>query len=140
MFENTAIPPDTVPTIGVTSLSPNPSPSRSMSKRRLEPKGLPPTPLKSKDIEVKAIGRRKGEVEGVLIETTLVKFNNIDTVTLYVSAKNQTEYYQYIIDLKPKRVLFNPGTENASLEQLLRNANIYVERACTLVLLGLNTY
>ena len=96
--------------------------------------------LKSKDIEVKAIGRRKGEVEGVLIETTLVKFNNIDTVTLYVSAKNQTQYYQYIIDLKPKRVLFNPGTENASFEQLLRNENINVERACTLVMLGLNTY
>lgn len=66
--------------------------------------------LKAKGVEIQAIARRKGEVEGITIGTELLNFKNIYTVTLYVNAKKQLEYYNYIIDLKPKRILFNPGT------------------------------
>ena len=96
--------------------------------------------LIAKGVEIKAIGRKKGKVEGVTIETELLEFENIDTVTLYVSAKNQLEYYNYIISLKPKRILFNPGTENPFFEQMLQGNNIAFERACTLVMLSLDAY
>lgn len=96
--------------------------------------------LIEKGIEIRAIGKRKGKVENVVIETELLNFKNINTVTLYVSAKNQPEYYQYIINLKPKRVLFNPGTENPLFEQMLQGNNIAFERACTLVLLSIGAY
>ncbi len=96
--------------------------------------------LTSIGVEVKALGRKKGTVEGVLIETNLIEFEDIHTITLYLSAKNQEEYYNYIIALKPQRVLFNPGTENLFLEQLLTENNIAFERACTLVLLSIGEY
>ena len=96
--------------------------------------------LKSIDIEVKAIGRRKGIVEGVTIETKLIEFEDIHTITLYLSAKNQPEFYKYIIGLKPKRILFNPGTENPYFEQLLTKNSIVFERACTLVLISIGAY
>ncbi len=96
--------------------------------------------LLNNGIEVVALGRRKGVVEGVEIEVEKKYYKNIHTVTLYVNAKNQVEFYNYIIDLKPKRVIFNPGTENNFFEQLLTKNNIEVENACTLVLLSLNSY
>ena len=67
-------------------------------------------------------------------------FKDIDTVTLYLNPKRQQEYYDYIISLHPKRVIFNPGTENPEFYELLRNKKIEVEVACTLVLLGTNQY
>jgi predicted CoA-binding protein len=60
----------------------------------------------------------------------------IDTVTLYVNPGIQTNYYDYILKLKPKRVIFNPGTENPEFEEILRQNEISSENACTLVLLG----
>lgn len=92
------------------------------------------------NIEVKAIGRRKGLVNGVPIETEKVYFENIHTVTLYIGAKHQPEYYNYIISLKPKRVIFNPGTINPEFETLLKENDIAFERACTLVLLSIGNY
>ncbi|MGF1532177.1 MAG: CoA-binding protein [Bernardetiaceae bacterium] len=64
----------------------------------------------------------------------------IDTLTLYVGPQNQAFWYDFILDAKPKRVIFNPGTENPELEERLRAANIGVLRACTLVLLTLGQY
>jgi predicted CoA-binding protein len=90
--------------------------------------------------KVKAIGTKEGIVEGVKITTDKEIFTDIDTVTLYVSVKNQADFYNYIIDLKPRRVLFNPGTENSFFEQLLAKNNIAFERSCTLVLLSLGVY
>lgn len=89
---------------------------------------------------VEAIGLKKGTVSGVEILTNQPHFDAIDTVTLYVNPKNQEEYYQYIIELKPKRVIFNPGTENPEFYNLLKENKIEVEVACTLVLLGTNQY
>jgi len=65
---------------------------------------------------------------------------DVDTVTLYLGPSNQKEWYEYIISLKPKRILFNPGTENEELEQIAKNNNIETEQACTLVLLRTNQY
>lgn len=89
---------------------------------------------------VEAVGLKKGIVAGVAISTEKEPFENIDTITLYLNPQRQAEYYDYIISLKPKRVIFNPGTENPEFYELLRKNNIEYEVACTLVLLGTNQY
>lgn len=87
-----------------------------------------------------AIGLRKGEVEGVSIETNLRLFADVHTVTLYLNPKRQEAFYNYIIHLKPKRVIFNPGTENPEFYEVLAKHHIPYEVACTLVLLSTNQY
>lgn len=89
---------------------------------------------------VEAVGLKKGMVAGVDIATEKEDFENIDTVTLYLNPTRQEEYYDYIISLKPKRVIFNPGTENPEFYEILRKNHIETEVACTLVLLGTNQY
>jgi len=96
--------------------------------------------LRSYNHEVKAIGLRAGEVENVTIIKEKLPFKDIDTVTLYLNPKRQEEYYKYIISLKPRRVIFNPGTENMDFVILLQENNIISEIACTLVLLATNQY
>lgn len=86
--------------------------------------------------KVVAIGSRKGNVDGVSFDKELVAFEGVDTVTLYVNSTIQKQYYDYIISLKPRRVVFNPGTENLEFEALLQKNNIETEEACTLVLLN----
>lgn len=90
--------------------------------------------------ETVAIGLRAGAVSGITIDTELKQYNNIDTVTLYLNPKRQVQYYNYIIGLKPKRVIFNPGTENPEFYQLLKAHQINYEQACTLVLLSTHQY
>lgn len=87
-----------------------------------------------------AIGLKKGTVAGVPIETEKVDFEDVDTVTLYLGPPRQEQYYDYIVSLRPKRVIFNPGTENPEFYRLLERENIEVEVACTLVLLSTNNY
>ena len=87
-----------------------------------------------------AIGLRKGNVNGVDIKTEKYPFEDIDTITLYLNAKRQQEYYDYILSLNPERVIFNPGTENPELYDLLRQNGIQFENACTLVMLSSNQY
>ncbi|MAO48063.1 MAG: CoA-binding protein [Aequorivita sp.] len=89
---------------------------------------------------VEAVGLKTGEVAGVTIATEKEHFEDIDTVTLYLNPKRQVEYYDYIVSLKPKRVVFNPGTENPEFYEILKKNNIAFEVACTLVLLGTNQY
>ena len=96
--------------------------------------------LIAKGHEIKAFGLRQGEVNGITIDTELINYQDIDTVTLYLNPKRQEAYYNYIIGLKPKRVIFNPGTENAEFYSLLKENNIDFEVACTLVLLSTNQY
>lgn len=92
------------------------------------------------DITTKAIGLRKGVIEDVTIITEKVQFKNIDTVTLYLNPTRQEEYYQYIIGLAPRRVIFNPGTENMKFMAMLKDNHIESEIACTLVLLATKQY
>ena len=89
---------------------------------------------------VKAIGLRKGEVEDVSIDTELMPYKDIDTVTLYLNPQRQESYYDYIVGLNPRRVVFNPGTENPEFYNLLKQNSIAFEVACTLVLLSTNQY
>lgn len=96
--------------------------------------------LVEKKHPVVAIGQNEGEVAGVKIQTKQIPLKNIDTVTLYLNPVRQRDYYNYIIGLKPKRVIFNPGTENPEFYQLLKANNIETEVACTLVLLSTNQY
>ncbi len=87
-----------------------------------------------------AFGLQNGEVAGVFIDTILKDYNDIDTVTLYMNPKRQAEFYDYIVSLHPKRVIFNPGTENPTFYKILEKNSIKVEVACTLVLLSTNQY
>ena len=90
--------------------------------------------------EVVAIGLRNGEVAGVSFNSEKKIFENVDTVTLYIGPQNQSDYYSYIIGLKPHRVIFNPGTENPEFINQLEKAGIQTEKACTLVLLATGQY
>ena len=89
---------------------------------------------------VVAIGYKKGKVNGVEIITEHPEMHDIDTVTLYLNPTNQKPYYDYILSLKPRRVIFNPGTENDELEDKLRKEGIKAQEACTLVMLGTGQY
>ena len=92
------------------------------------------------NINVMAIGSKTGTIDKVLIEKDFISFNNIHTVTLYLNSVRQRDYYDYIISLNPKRVIFNPGTENEEFYLLLKNESIDYIEACTLVLLSTNQY
>ena len=65
---------------------------------------------------------------------------DVDTLTLYLNPTVQKEYYDYILKINPKRIIFNPGTENIELVNLAKQNGIEVEIACTLVLLSINQY
>ncbi len=92
--------------------------------------------------EVIAIGAQEDKIGDISIQTghPLNNMGDLHTVTLYLNPDRQTEYYDYLIALKPKRIIFNPGTENPFLEKLARENNIETEEACTLVLLSLGAY
>lgn len=98
------------------------------------------TRLRSKGIQVYGIGKKGVEISGIQMIDKEYKLPVIHTVTMYLNANNQKEYYEYLIELNPKRVLFNPGSENTELEQVLNERAIQTERACTLVLLGTGQY
>jgi predicted CoA-binding protein len=89
---------------------------------------------------VLAIGNKKGMIDQTEILIEPMNVNDIDTVTLYLNAGRQLAYYDYILSLKPKRIIFNPGTENDELEQLAAENNIETLEACTLVLLSTGQY
>ena len=96
--------------------------------------------LRKNEHSVVAIGNKSGMVGDVEIQKGQVHFDNIDTVTVYINPTLQRQYYDYILGLHPKRIIFNPGTENDDLRKLANNAGILTEYACTLVLLRLNQY
>lgn len=89
---------------------------------------------------VVAMGKKEDNLDGIKIEKGAAPFDGVDTVTLYLNPMNQKPYYDYIVGLEPKRVVFNPGTENMELYRILRDNNIEVEVACTLVMLSTNQY
>ena len=89
---------------------------------------------------VVALGAKKGTIGNVAIETEKKPFENIDTVTLYINPLRQQEYYNYILSLHPKRIIFNPGAENDELETLAKENGIIAQEACTLVLLSTGQY
>jgi predicted CoA-binding protein len=90
--------------------------------------------------ETVAFGAKEGSVAGVKIMTNFDSFNDIDTITMYMNPTRQKDYYDAIIDLHPRRVIFNPGTENPEFYELLKKEGIAVDIACTLVLLATGQY
>ena len=92
------------------------------------------------EIEVVPMGVKPGFVANLLIVSPLIVQINIHTITLYLGTSKQEPYYDFILKINPKRVLFNPGTENPNLAKLLNEKGILWENACTLVLLSTNQY
>lgn len=84
---------------------------------------------------VVAIGNREGQVSGVSFDKEKHHFSGIDTVTLYLNPQRQKDYYDYIAELKPKRIIFNPGAENDEFKKRAEESGIQAIEACTLVLL-----
>ena len=96
--------------------------------------------LRKYEHEVLAIGLTSGKVDDVEFLTGTPELKDIHTVTVYLNKQNQKHFYSYIISLKPKRIIFNPGTENSELEELAKQNSIVPVRNCTLVMLGNDEY
>jgi uncharacterized protein len=92
------------------------------------------------DHPVVALGKKPGMIGNTTIMTDKKIIEDIDTVTLYLNAENQKPYYDYILALKPIRIIFNPGAENEELEALAKENGIKTMEACTLVLLSTSQY
>ena len=90
--------------------------------------------------EVVPVGNKEGDIMWQKILVGKPKVDNIHTITLYLNPGNQKEYYNYIIELAPKRIIFNPGSENQELIELAMQNNIEVAIACTLIMLNTNKY
>ncbi len=86
------------------------------------------------------VGIKEGEVAGVPIEKPETIHHDIDTITLYVGPANQQSLYNYILATNPKRIIFNPGTENSELRRMANDKGIETEYACTLVMLSIGQY
>lgn len=114
----------------VLGASDNPSRYSYLAIQRLKMYGHP----------VEAIGKRHTWTGDIEIGTEKKQFENIDTVTLYLNPVHQQQYYDYILALKPKRIIFNPGAENEELYELAEQNNILPLEACTLVLLSTGQY
>lgn len=98
--------------------------------------------LRQEDIPVYALGKKEGQVGDVSIFTSLdeLTLQDVHTVSLYINPSHQVEYYDKIIQLKPKRVVFNPGTENPAFAKMLEDNDIEATSSCTLVMLSLANY
>ena len=109
----------------VLGASPNPTRFSYQCVQALAGQGVP----------VIAIGLREGYAGNIPIQRGMPEVTGIHTVTMYIGSQNQPPYYQYILSLKPHRVIFNPGSENAEFELLLLNHKIRVVHSCTLMML-----
>ncbi len=114
----------------VLGASSNPQRYSYLAMHRLNAHGHP----------VLAVGKREAKVSNIEINTGTPPFTNVDTITLYMNPTNQKPYYDYILSLAPRRIIFNPGTENDELADLAKAKGIKVMEACTLVMLSTNQY
>ncbi|MCC7303110.1 MAG: CoA-binding protein [Bacteroidia bacterium] len=86
------------------------------------------------------LGIKNGVISGLTIHTDRPRPEKVDTVSLYISPRHLPEWEDYILSLKPKRLIFNPGTEEAGFREIARKAGIEVLEACTLVMLSVGNY
>lgn len=114
----------------VLGASPNPSRVSHTAIYRLQSNGH----------EVQALGVRPGNIDGIEIQLGRPTLEDIHTITLYLNPQRQTEYYDYILQLKPERLVFNPGTENPELMRLAKDNGIEVSIGCMLVMLATERY
>jgi hypothetical protein len=92
--------------------------------------------LREHNHPVIAIGKRTAQVADITILQEMNPVPDLDTITIYLNKDNQKNYYDFILDQHPSRVIFNPGAENPEFEKILAQHNIQVVEACTLVLLS----
>ena len=112
--------------------------------------GVSPNPLRYSHKAVKRLMEYKIEVHGISkypttvddleVKKELYDIPDLHTIALYLNATNQKEYYDYILSLKPKRIVFNPGTHNEELEELAEKEGIECVRDCVLVMLRSHNY
>ena len=114
----------------VIGASPNPERKSHQAVARLKAAGHP----------VVALGVREGVIAGVSIKLERPADNDFHTISLYLNPKIQAEYYEYILSLNPKRLIFNPGAENNDLYKLAADQGIEAMNACTLVMLSIGNY
>lgn len=114
----------------VIGASPNPERYSFLAVNRLRAAGHP----------VIAIGKRAGVIGDTPVITEHPALENVDTVTLYLNPTRQQEYYDYIFSLRPKRIIFNPGTENTELIKMAAEKGVEAKEACTLVMLSTGQY
>ncbi|SDE93032.1 CoA-binding protein [Chitinophaga filiformis] len=114
----------------VLGASPNPTRYSYLAVSRLTAHGHP----------VLAIGKREAQIGDTPVTKEHPVAADVDTVTLYMNPMLQREYYDYILQLHPKRIIFNPGTENEELAALADSKGIETMEACTLVLLSTGQY
>ncbi|PCH70919.1 MAG: CoA-binding protein [Bacteroidales bacterium] len=96
--------------------------------------------LREHDIETIAVGNKEGKIADVEITIGYPCAGKVETVAVYLSPKNQESYYDYIIGLKPERILFPPGTENPDFYRKANALGIETEEACPLVMLRTGVY
>lgn len=114
----------------VLGATPNPARYAYLAVMRLKQYGQDVVPL----------GIRDGNIGGIEIQKGKPVIAGVDTVTLYLNAQRQREYYDYIFSLKPRRIIFNPGTENPELMRLAQEKGIETVEGCTLVMLSIGVY
>lgn len=114
----------------VIGASPNPRRYSNAAVVRLSEAGYSVYPL----------GIRDGIINGIEIIKGMPEIKNVHTVTLYISAQHQPQYYDYILKLKPTRLIFNPGTYNPEFKEMARNTSISVISDCTLVMISMGLY
>jgi len=114
----------------VLGATPNPERYAYLAVQRLQAKGH----------EVVPLGIRDGQIEGIPILKGEPLVPDIDTISLYVGPARQKAYYDYLLALKPKRIIFNPGTENPEFENMAQAQQIEVVEGCTLVMLSIGAF
>lgn len=68
------------------------------------------------------------------------KVDNVHTITLYINPHKQKQWFDYMLSLAPKRIIFNPGTENQEFKSLAESKGIECLYACTLVMLSIGDF
>ena len=96
--------------------------------------------LLRRDHEVVPVGTKSGEIKSLEIRTGKPDIPDVDTVLIYLAPGRQSAYYDYVISLKPRRVIFNPGTSNREFMELLRENGIEPVEDCALILLSSGEY
>ena len=96
--------------------------------------------MRAYGIPVVAVGRKDSQVGDVQIDKSKTPHEDVDTISVYMNADHQKEYYDYILSLKPKRIIFNPGAENDELAALAAKQDIKTMEACTLVMVTTGQY
>ena len=96
--------------------------------------------LRKRHYDVVALGVQKGEIAGIVIQNDRPVLDDVDAVMLYLNPERQKPLYEYILSIKPRRIIFNPGTDNEELADLAEKNGIEVVRQCALIMLTSDTF